>query len=129
MSEIAVANAIGEMVDFFMPHCADTSTLSQLKAMAADRKRWRKGHSLFGTIRDKTLHADSANDVTLQHQYGFEEICAKTLFNISDCTGPPYPFDDDSPFWVIPLALGFARHLGIDDPLAMSRILQPQSDG
>ena len=125
-SEASVANAIAEMVDFFLPHCDDTKTLVELKAMASDRTRWRLGHDLFDGIRNKMLKADRKSDLRLQHQYSFEEICAKTLFNLS---GSPAPFDDDSPFWVIPIALQFAAHLRLDDPYSMTRLLQPQSDG
>lgn len=125
MSDSAVAVAISEMTLFFMPYCDDTSTLSQLQAMAADPQQWRKGHDLFSAIRDKTLRADAARNVALQHQYSFEEICAKTLFNISGCAGPPYPFDDDTPFWVIPIALKFAHFLGVEQPSAMSKVLRP----
>ena len=123
---MSVANAIGEMVDFFLPHCTDTRTLVELKTMASDRTRWRHGHDLFDRIRNKTLKADSTGDVRLQHQYLFEEICAKTLFNLS---GSPAPFDDDSPFWVIPIALQFAAHLNLDNPYSMTRLLQPKFDG
>jgi hypothetical protein len=125
-SEIGVANAIGEMVDYFMPHCDDTRTLIELKAMAADRKLWRRGHDLFDRIRNKTLKADKTGNERLQYQYCFEEICAKTLFNLS---GYPAPFDDDSPFWVIPIALQFAAYLNLDDPYSMASVLQPRSDG
>ena len=122
-SEIEVAKAIGEMVDYFIPHCSDVSTLSELRAMAADRNLWRKGHDLFDRIRTKTLKADQDGNTRLQHQYSFEEISAKTLYNLS---GYPAPFDDDSPFWVIPIALGFAAFLQVDNPYCMTALLQPK---
>ena len=125
-SEASVANAIGEMVEYFLPHCTDTKTLAELKTMASDRTRWRRGHDLFDRIRNKTLKADRKGDVRLQHQYSFEEICAKTLFNLS---GSPAPFDGDSPFWVIPIALQFAAHLNLADSYTMTRLLRPQPDG
>ncbi len=36
------ADAIREMVAFFLPHCADQSTLSELKVMASDANQWRE---------------------------------------------------------------------------------------
>ena len=123
-SENAVANAISEMVDFFIPHCADVTTLNELKSMAADHTKWSKAHDLFDRIRKKTLRADKQNDRKLQHQYSFEEICAKTLYNLS---GYPAPFDDDSPFWVIPIAVGFAHAIGVDDPCSVSSLLRPRT--
>ena len=41
----------------------------------------------------------------------------------------PYPFDEDSPFWVIPIAIGFARVVGVDDPCSVSSLLQPRGLG
>jgi len=125
-SEASVAHAIGEMVDYFLPYCTDTKTLTELKTMASDRAHWRRGHDLFDRIRNKTLKADRRGDVRLQYQYSFEEICAKTLFNLS---GSPAPFDDDSPIWVIPIALQFAAYLKLDDPYTMTQLLQPRTDG
>jgi hypothetical protein len=97
--------------------------------MASDDQKWRYAHALFSRIRDKTLYADEAKDRLLQHQYSFEEICAKTLFNMSGhIRGEefPYPFDDDSPFCVIPIAVAFACALGVTDPCSVSSLLRPQ---
>jgi hypothetical protein len=45
-------------------------------------------------------------------QYSFEDICAKTLFNLANTDAP---FDSDSPYFVIPFALDLARAVGIED--------------
>lgn len=116
------------MVRFFLPRCADQSTLRELDDMASDEQKWRYAHALFSRIRDKTLRAGLAKDGLLQHQYSFEEICAKTFFNMSGhIPGEefPFPFDDDSPFWVIPIAVDFARALRVSDPFSVSSLLQP----
>ncbi len=104
-----VGRAIDEMARFFLPYCRDQSTMRELAEMAADSPKWRYAHDLFDRIRGKTLRADDANDHLLQHQYSFEDICAKTLFNLSEF---PAPFDGDSAFWVFPIAVSFARALG-----------------
>ena len=113
------ADAIGELVTLFLPHCADRSTLSELKAMASDTKQWREAHKLFSRIRDKTLKADEVSHRRLQLQYSFEEFCAKTLYNIADHSegfSSAYlpPFDEDAPLYVVPVAIALARELGID---------------
>jgi hypothetical protein len=126
------ARAIQEMLRFFLPQCADRSTLGELDEMASDDQKWRYAHALFSRIRDKTLRADTAKDRLLQHQYSFEEICAKTLYNMSGHAPGgdfPYPFDGDSPFWVIPIAVGFARALGVEDPYSVSSLLRPHGGG
>lgn len=125
----ATAKAIQQMVRFFLPHCAEQSTLRELDDMVSDEKKWPYAHAIFSKIRDKTIRADEAKDKVLQCQYSFEEICAKTLYNISGhIKGKdfPYPFDDDSPFWVIPFAVGFARALGVADPFSVSSLLRPR---
>jgi hypothetical protein len=93
-------------------HVSDRSTLDELHGMIADRKSWRRGHDLFSRIREKVLNAERAGDGTLACQYLFEEICAKTLYNMS---GEPAPFDADSPYWIIPNAIAFARRVGVPD--------------
>jgi hypothetical protein len=126
------ARAIQEMVRFFLPQCADQSTLRELDDMASDDRKWQYAHALFRRIRDKTLRADAAKDNLLQRQYSFEEICAKTLYNMSGhIKGQEFPdrFDDDSPFWVIPIALEFAWSLGIEDPCSVSPLLRPRTVG
>lgn len=111
---------IQRVLTFFVPHCPDQSTILQLNEMASDPQQWRYAHALFRRIREKTLRVDEANDRLLQYQYGFEEICAKTLYNLSDhydpqCVTFPERFDDDSAFWFLPLAIGFAHELGRRD--------------
>jgi hypothetical protein len=112
--------AIEEMIRYFLNHCADQSTMRKLLDMAAQPKQWREGHKLFDRIRDKTLRADAAKNRLLQCQYSFEEICAKTLYNMADHHqgfSSEYlpPFDEDSPFWVIPIAIAFAHRLGMSE--------------
>jgi len=111
---------IEQVLLFFLPHCSDQSTMLELKKMASDPTKWRYAHALFRRIRDKTLRADKRKDRLLQHQYGFEEICAKTLYNLSDhydpqCVEFPERFDDDSALWFLPLAIGFGHALGTTD--------------
>ncbi len=106
---------IQSLVTFFLPRCRDQS-VRELEEMAADNNRWRHGHALFCRIRTKTLSAHEAGNRLLQHQYLFEEICAKTLYNMSGHgTGRewPGPFNPDSPSWALPIAVGFARALGL----------------
>ena len=107
-----IVSDVEKLVELFAERCKDRGTLDELAAMAADRGRWSKAHGLFGRIRQKTLVAERAGDRTLAAQYLFEEICAKTLYNLS---GEPAPFDADSPYWIVPNAFALARRIGIDD--------------
>ena len=113
------ADAIGEMVSIFLPHCDDESTLSELKYMASDHTKWREAHKLFSRIRGKNLKAIAASNQRLQCQYSFEEYCAKTLYNIADHSAgfsSEYlpPFDGHAPSAVVPLAVALAEELGMD---------------
>lgn len=113
------ADAVGELVAYFLPHCADRSTLSELKVMASDAEKWREAHELFSRIRGKTLKAVGPNNRRLRLQYSFEELCAKTLYNIADHSegfSSEYlpPFDEDSPLYLVPAAIALSCELGID---------------
>ncbi len=88
--------------------------IDELLSVIADKRRWQECHALFRRIRSKTLQADATHDGRLIAQYAFEEVCAKSIYNVSDGTGPYPPFDADWPFNVIPLAFKAARTLGID---------------
>ena len=106
---------VGDMkslIGLFADHCEDRQTLDELLVMIEDHGRWPKAHALFDRIRKKTLRAEREPTSALNAQYVFEEICAKTLYNLS---GSAAPFDADSPYWIIPNAFALARRLGIDD--------------
>jgi hypothetical protein len=109
------------LVDLFLVRCAEKSTMKELKELLVNQDRWIQAHSLFDRIRGKTNDAASRKNWALAIQYNFEEICAKTLFNLTDTDAP---FDADSPFFVIPIALRFARSLGIQDEEVI-RIVAP----
>jgi len=106
---------------FFEGRCEDKKTLRKLITLANDRSRRKEAHALFSEIRQKTLAAEKRNDQLAVAQYNFEEICAKTLYNM---TREPAPFDPDSPFWVLPLALELGQMLGVTDTDEISPLLR-----
>ena len=117
-------NITGQMTDLivlFMPHCSDTETLEELMILLSDRDDWDKAHALFTKIRLKTLNVSKTQNLRAGIQYRFEEICAKTIYNLSYSSAP---FDPDSPYWVVPRALAFAKELGISADNVLS-ITQP----
>jgi len=105
---------------FFLDRCEDKETLRKLIALANEKSGRTQAHVLFSEIRNKTLMAQRRGDQLAVAQYSFEEICAKTLYNI---TNAPAPFDPDSPFWVLPRALKLGHMLGITDAGAISPLL------
>jgi len=106
---------------FFEGQCKDKETLRKLIMLANDKSRRKEAHGLFSEIRQKTLAAERRNDQLALAQYSFEEICAKTLYNL---THQPAPFDSDSPFWVLPLALELGHMLGVTDAGEISPLLR-----
>jgi len=102
---------MAKLLDLFARRCAERETLDELAAMVADQRQWTKGHAVFDRIRRKTLLAERGGDTVLEAQYLFEEVCAKTLYNLS---GAPAPFDPDSPYWIVPNAFALARRVGIE---------------
>jgi hypothetical protein len=108
------------LVEIFAAHSSDRSTLDELHRMAGDRGSWKRAHDLFQRIRHKTSDASRRGDAKLEAQFGFEEACAKTLYNLA---GQSAPFDSDSPYWIIPNALAAARHFKIDEREIISAIV------
>jgi hypothetical protein len=119
---MAVVNRIRPVLILIIGYTSDTSTINELIAMIDDAGLWPKAHDLFDRIRDKTIKTDRTHDGRMCAQYCFEEICAKTIYNLTD---PIDPFDDDSMFWVFPLALDTARRLGIDSGKIVDAIAPP----
>jgi len=115
-----------EMVNFFQQRCAETSTLGELATILTDKSQWPKAHDLFGRIRQKSHDANRNAIEGLMAQYRFEVMCAKTLYNLS---GRPAPFDQDSPFFVVPNAIALARCLGVKDLGEISDKLSTQPVG
>jgi hypothetical protein len=105
-----------ELIRLLAPHCNDRTTIDALGRMVADHRTWPKTHGLFTQIRTKSLVAERSGDRKLESQYLFEEVCAKTLYNLSMSSAP---FDPDSPYWIIPNALAFARYVGVTDAQVM----------
>lgn len=108
----AITQDIFRLLNLFSSHCTERETLDWLRGAANDRGKWQKAHGVFGHIRNKTLKAERSGNAKLTAQYLFEEICAKTLYNLSGASGA---FDSDSPYWVVPNAIAFARCVGIDE--------------
>jgi len=106
--------AIVELCCYFLDACRDRETMLELKNVAQEQTRWKECHDLFGEMRTKNLAAIESKDVGLEHQYCFGEICAKTLYNMSQ-SEEPAPFDADSPLYVFPIALAFADHVAGKD--------------
>ena len=100
------------LVRLLAPHCRDRTTLDALAQMISDESAWPKAHDLFDAIRRKTLTIERSGSHQLEGQYLFEEICAKTLYNL---TLPDAPFDADSAYWVVPIAIDLARRVGVPD--------------
>jgi hypothetical protein len=102
---------VDQLIALFQPMCRDIETMTELRALLNRRDEWVKAHYLSTRIRAKSINAFKAHNVTAEVQYSFEEACAKTLHNLS---GLRRPFDSDTPYWILPLALKLAKALDID---------------
>jgi hypothetical protein len=120
-----VLDDMAGLIRLLAPHCEDRTTIDALASMLSDHRSWSKAHDLFDKIRTKTLVAERAGDRKLTSQYLFEEICAKTLFNLSHSNAP---FDPDSPYWIIPNALSFGRLVGVPDAQVI-KVIAAESHG
>ena len=108
----AIIKDMAALLDLLAPHCADRETIDWLRTAVADRHKWHEAHGVFNHIRSKSAKVQGSGKSTAAAQYLFEEVCAKTLYNLS---GRPAPFDADSPYWVVPNAIAFARRIGVNE--------------
>ena len=107
-----ITTDMARLLDLLAPHCTDRETIDWLRTAVADRGKWDKAQGVFNHIRSKYLKAERSGKSVPLAQYRFEESCAKTLYNLS---GASAPFDADSPYWVIPNAIAFARRIGVNE--------------
>ncbi len=121
MTKLHILREMQSLVRLFRPHCADKETLERLDQMIEDRSAWPKARSLFEAIRLKNLKAKRRSDPKAEAQYCFEEVCAKTLYNL---TMQPAPYDPDTPYWIIRNALSLARELGLS-PMDVVEVVDP----
>jgi hypothetical protein len=100
-----------QLLAYFQPHCRDTETMVELCALLHEPSDWVKAHYLSTRMRTKALGAVKTGDLKAEMQFSFEETCAKTLHNLSDSKKP---FEADTAYWIIPLALKLAKVLDLD---------------
>lgn len=103
---------VEQLLGLFRPHCRDTETMEELRALLRNEKEWVRAHYLSTRMRTKAIQAAKNSDLKGELQFAFEEVCAKTLHNLSDSKKP---FDADTPYWIIPLALKLAKVLEVDE--------------
>ncbi|MCP3882818.1 MAG: hypothetical protein GY701_31145 [Sulfitobacter sp.] len=93
------------LVELFDGRVPDAEVHQHLTALIADTGRWREAHGYFGEVRRRL---NASTDRVGQLHYSFAEACLKTVFNE---TPTKAPFDNISPFWVVPAALALAAEL------------------
>ena len=98
------------LLDLFEDKVPDKESNRLVWQFCNEKHKWIKAHGLHRTLRDRNLKAIKQGNKIKECQYRFEEVIAKTLFNL---TKPNAPFDPDSPYWVIRNALSLARALDI----------------
>ncbi len=112
-----VLDQMRQLLQLIGSAASDRTTLDEIVAMVGDSTSWIHAHALFDRIRHKTLKADRSGDNRLAAQYVFEEVCAETLYNLADVNDP---FDEDTPYWIVPTALIAAKRMGIDPSLVVA---------
>ncbi|WP_292953218.1 MULTISPECIES: hypothetical protein [unclassified Neptuniibacter] len=98
------------LLDLFEAKTPDKDSNRLVWKFCNEKHRWIKAHGLHSTLRDRNMKAIKQGDKVKEAQYCFEEVVAKTLFNLTRSSAP---FDPDSPYWVIKNALSLANALEI----------------
>lgn len=112
-----VVRDMAALVRLFAARVSDRATLAELQGMLERPDSWHLAHAFFERVRLKTLGAEQSHNTALACQYLFEEVCAKTLYNLTE---PDDPFDSDTPYWIFPNAVSLARSLGMRDAEVVS---------
>lgn len=118
----AITKDMERLLELLAAHCTDRETIDWLLAAVADRSKWHQAHGVFGQIRSKTVKSERLGRGKERAQYLFEEICAKTLHNLSRAGAP---FDPDSPYWVVPNAVAFGRYVGLSEAEILACVTLP----
>jgi len=100
------------LLELFSGHVPDTETHRWVLELARDESQWSRAHDVFDNVRERTLTAIAARNHRAACQYGFEEICLKSIFNE---THTDIPFDSDSPYWIANLALKLGRAVNVSE--------------
>ncbi len=98
------------LLDLFESKVPDKESNRLVWRFCDEKHKWIKAHGLHSTLRDRNLKAIKQGNKVKECQYCFEEVIAKTLFNLTRSNAP---FDPDSPYWVIKNALALAKALNI----------------
>ena len=98
------------LLQLFRDRMPDRETNVWVLELATDSKKWADAHDLFSAIRKRNLSAIFWGNALKQSQYCFEETCLKALYNESGSRGP---FDSDSPYWIVPLAMELSRKVEV----------------
>jgi hypothetical protein len=110
---------IAALLRLFRGQVPDRQTNAWVTKFATSRDRWPKSLDLAARIRDRLLraanegpyHAHAAEkDPVKVLQYGFEELCIKTLHNETDTS---MRYDSCSPYWIVGSAIQLARAVNI----------------
>jgi len=98
------------LLDIFESIVPDKESNRLVWRFCDEKAKWIKAHGLHSTLRDRNLKAIKEGNKAKECQYCFEEVIAKTLFNLTRSSAP---FDPDSPYWVIKNALILAKEVGV----------------
>ena len=105
-----IIEELKSLLDLFESKVPDKDSNRLVWKFCDEKQRWIKAHGLHSTLRDRNLKSIKNGDKISEAQYCFEEVIAKTLFNLTMSSAP---FDPDSPYWVIKNALALAKALEI----------------
>lgn len=99
-----------ELLDLFEEFVPDKESNRLVWRFCDEKHKWINAHGLHSTLRDRNLKAIKQRNKAKECQYCFEEVIAKTLFNLTRSSAP---FDPDLPYWVLKNALVLAKEVGV----------------
>ena len=112
------------LLDLFEEYVPDKESNRAVFRYCDSRANWPRANTLFSTVHEKNLEAIENRENVLECQYSFEEVVAKTLFNMTD---PTEPFEPDAPYWVIKNAITLAKALDLSPEEVIDTIFRDES--
>lgn len=117
-----MGESIVRLLELFEPYIPDKESNKHVTQLARNVEKWSAGHAVFREIRGRFLTAQKNHPGSIVlDQYVFEELCCQAIYIASH---PDDPFDESSPFFVVPAALVLANNLNVP----MSEISKATND-
>lgn len=120
-----IVTEMKSLLDLFEEKVPDHESNRLVWEFCDEKQKWLRAYELHSMLRDRNAKAVKDGNKIKECQYCFEEVVAKTLYNLTMSNAP---FDPDSPYWVIKSAFVLAKEIGIPMEEIVNIVLPDEAD-